>query len=167
MNDFELFSKYWDNAVCGMVGRICGSDQAVVTKQELNRIWREELLTNRFFATDVPSEAKAFLEDLRGRLPGVAAAVTERLSKSSLNVGMTGTKCAAAASGAAIATAVAVAAEKKIPRGAATLAAAAMTGLAANEVLKATKDQLSKSAAEEAHRQLQDFKPILSGEDGR
>lgn len=42
--DFEQFSKHWNRAVNGLVGRISTDSRAIYTRKDMDQMWREELL---------------------------------------------------------------------------------------------------------------------------
>ncbi len=166
MNDFELFSRHWQNAVDGLVGRIVNSEKAVFTQKNINDIWREELLYNRFLSYQ--GEAGDFLRDLRQRDYDTARRVEDMLSDSRLDVGMAPELCAAKAVGA-VAFSLSAGGEDspllwKLLSGTAGLV---LAGTMACDLVAASKDRLIKSAAAAARSQLDAFRPVFEQEQPR
>lgn len=166
MTDFEMFSKHWNNAIYGLVGRVKQSSRPVLTNREINEMWREELLDNRFHAAGIPSEAKAFLTELYERRPAQARQLDEILSSSTLTAGLEAWQCAAKAAGALAAAALAFQGPKKklmdtVRKTVAGAASLTLTGVTAADLLGASKDPLASAIVEEARRQLEACRPVL------
>lgn len=115
MSEFERFSQHWQNAVNGLVGRMVNSEKAVFTQREINEMWQEELMDNRF--SSIRSEAGEFLTDLRQRDYDTARRVEDMLWNSRLDVGMAPELCAAKAIGAAAALSLSVGGDTAISCG--------------------------------------------------
>lgn len=172
MTDFEIFSKHWNNAIYGLVGRMKKSVQPVLTEKEINVMWREELLTNRFHARGIPSEAKAFMDELYERRPVTARKVNDMISKSVLHAGLNGWQCAAKAAGAVSTAALALGSfEKKnimnsVLKTAAGAASVTFTGAAAVDLVNAGKDKLARDIVKQARGQLEVYRPLFENSSG-
>lgn len=161
MNDFEVFSQYWQNAVDGLVGRMMNSEKTIFTQANINDMWREELLDHRFLSH--LNEAGGFLKDLRERDYDAARQVEELLSDSRLDVGMAPELCAIKAIGAAAALSLSAGGTDRhaMWRLLSGTVGAVLAGTAACDVAAASKERLIKSAAAAAQRQLELFRGVL------
>lgn len=163
MSEFERFSQHWQNAVNGLVGRMVNSEKAVFTQREINEMWQEELMDNRF--SSIRSEAGEFLTDLRQRDYDTARRVEDMLWNSRLDVGMAPELCAAKAIGAAAALSLSVGGGHRhlMWRLLSGTAGVVLAGTTACDVAAASKNQLMKRAAAAAQEQLETFRPVLEG----
>lgn len=166
MTDFEMLSKHWNNAIYGLVGRIKGESQLVLTRARINEMWREELLDNRFHAVGIPSGARAFLRELYERRPEAARQLDGILSGSTLESGLETWGCAAKTAGALAAAALAFQEPKKkmldsVLRTVAGAASLTLTGAAAADLMGASKNSLTSAIMAEARKQLEACRPVL------
>lgn len=173
MSDFELFAEQWERAVNGLCGRVINekdSKKLLYSQQEMNDMWQEELMTHRFCSVGLRDEAKLFLDDLFTRRPDVASQVLEKLQKSSLNVGLKTEKTAIEGALTAVGGAVALSTLTNPEAGAlrkliGVLGAAgglASAGAAVADVASSAKQTITRSIREQARKQLEEYRAILS-----
>lgn len=108
MTDYEVFEKNWERAVNGLVGRISNDGRDFYTRREINEMWQEELVTNRFCSMEIRDEAQIFLEELFERRTDVAKRLQDKLRASRLDAGIDVENVAVKGAVALGATAVAV-----------------------------------------------------------
>lgn len=162
MSDFQKFSQYWNEAVNGLVYGIRSAPAGPLTKEQVQKIWTEELLQKRFFSQGVLHGARTFLDEIELREPETAEKVREQLQGSVMPFGLDGGKIALSAGGAS-ASALAGLKTKKGPLKALLLTLSA--GLTACAVFKGVnqggKTGLIRSVEQEAARQLETYRDLL------
>jgi len=169
MTDFEVFKANWDRAVNALVGRITQTDQGVYSREDLNTMWQDELLSRRFCSIGLRDEAQVFLEDLFARRPDTAQQVMSKLQSSRLKVGVdmksTFIKGAAAVGSALMANSLwnskAAKAAKVVGTTLAGGTAACLTGSVAIGLGSATKGAIIQEVRNETDKQLEEFRAIL------
>lgn len=169
MTDFEQFELHWNRAADGLVGRIIQDSRAVYTRSDINAMWREELISNRFCPVGLRDGAQIFLEELFDRRPDTAKQLQDRLQASRLEVGIevkpTALKGAAAVGSAMAAGAVWNSGLAWAARVAGTTmaggAAACLAGNVAAGVGSATKQAIIRDIRAEAQRQVEGYRALL------
>lgn len=174
MTDFETFELHWNRAVNGLVGRVSRDEGAIFTRNDINTMWREELLTHRFRPVGLRDEAQVFLDDLFDRRPGTAKQVLDRLQASRLEtgveVGSTALKGAASLGTAAAAALLWNSDLGQAVRLAGTAltggASVCLAGSAAAGVGAGSKRAIIEEIRTEADRQLAGFRALLEDKEG-
>ena len=100
MSNFERFSQYWNEAVNGLVYGINCAPAGILTKDQIQQIWTEELLNKRFFSQGVLHGSRTFLDELESQEPETAKKVRERLQQSVMPFGLDGSEIVLTAGGA-------------------------------------------------------------------
>lgn len=173
MMDFEAFAKHWERAVNGLTGRITNEkngQKIAYTRREINDMWQEELLAHRFCSVDVRDEAQVFLDDLFDRKPDTAKRLLDKLKASRLNLGIETETVVAKGAGAVFGTVVAavalnqpkVNAVSKAAGWIATAGGLASAASAVADVSSASRQPIIRSIREEARKQLEEYRALLS-----
>lgn len=171
MTDFETFEANWNRAVNSLVGRITQDERIVYTRGEVNTMWQEELISNRFCSIGLRDEAQIFLEELFNRRADAAKQVQDKLRDSRLDVGIEAEPTAlkgAAAVGAAVAAGVVWNSKlaQAVRVAGTTLAgttAACLAGSVAAGVGTSTKQVIIKDIRAAAQKQLEEYRTLLDG----
>lgn len=145
MNDFEVFEEFWKEAVNSACRRIGTEIGPVVTKEQVNEIWRQELLDKRFYSTESNRKEKLFLDRLYEYRPSDAKKLSVIMQSGKIEAGcdlselLAGSGTAAGGAAAAVAAAVSKigTAAKITLTSAGTAAAVIGTAMAANKLMKA------------------------------
>lgn len=167
--DFEQFSKHWNRAVNGLVGRISTDSRAIYTRKDMDQMWREELLDHRFSSVGMVDEARAFMDDLYARRPATARALQNRLNSSRLGVGVEVEPCAvkgAAAVGSAVAAMALMDSGLNLAARVVTgvpvaAAAVALTGSVVTDLVSGAKQPLIDKIRNTAQLQLETYRDLL------
>lgn len=162
MSNFERFSQYWNEAVNGLVYGINSAPAGILTKDQVQQIWTEELLNKRFFSQGVLHGSRTFLDELESQEPETAKKVRERLQQSVMPFGLDGSEIVLTAGGAG-ASALAGLKTKKGPLKALFLAVSAglAAGAVARSVNRGGKTALTRAVKQEAARQLEAYQDLL------
>ena len=162
MSNFERFSQYWNEAVNGLVYGINCAPAGILTKDQIQQIWTEELLNKRFFSQGVLHGSRTFLDELESQEPETAKKVRERLQQSDMPFGLDGSEIVLTAGGAG-ASALAGLKTKKGPLKALFLAVSAglAAGAVARSVNRGGKTALTRAVKQEAARQLEAYQDLL------
>ena len=165
MSNFERFSQYWNEAVNGLVYGINCAPAGLLTKDQVQQIWTEELLNKRFFSQGVLHGSRTFLDELESQEPETAMKVRERLQQSVMPFGLDGSEIVLTAGGAG-ASALAGLKTKKGPLKALFLAVSAglAAGAVARGVSRGGKAALTRAVKQEAARQLEAYQDLLGGQ---
>ena len=162
MSDFEKFAQYWNEAVNGLVYGIRSAPAGPLTKEQVQKIWTEELLNKRFLSQGVLHGARIFLDEIEVREPNTAEKIREQLQKSVMPFGLDGGGIVVTAGGAGASALMGLKA-KNGPLKALLLALSA--GLTASAVVKGVnqggKTGLIRSIEREAARQLETYQDLL------
>ena len=164
MTDYQKFAQYWHEAVNSLVYRIKTASTPVLTEKQVQDIWREELLFNRFFSEGVYHGSKLFLDDLAAREPERAAQIRAQLQDSRLSLGMSGAAMTGKAGGALGALAAGAGSKKTSLKALMLSAAAALFISAAKEASQGSKSSLLKAVKDETAAQLRTYQRLLQAE---
>ena len=154
MTDYQKFAEYWNEAVNGLVYRIKTASTPVLTEKQVQDIWRDELLTRRFFSEGVYHGSKLFLDDLATRESEMAEQIKTQLQNSRLSLGMSGAAMTGKAGGALGALAAGAGSKKTSSKALLLSAAAALLYSAAKEASQGSKGALLKAVEDETTAQL-------------
>lgn len=174
MTDFEIFELHWNRAVNGLVGRVSRDERAIFTRNDINAMWREELLNHRFRPVGLRDEAQVFLDSLFDRRPDTAKRVLDRLQASRLETGVE-VESTALKGTAAVGSAIAAALLWNSRLGqAARLGGTALTGgasvclagSAAAGVGAGSKRAIVEEIRMETDRQLAGYRALLEDKEG-
>jgi len=161
MTDYERFAVYWEQAVNGLSYRLSKESFPLLTQAQIQAIWKDELLTKRFFSAGIKHGAAVFLDELAEVRPEVAEAVIQHLNKSEMPLGLDRNTVANA--GLAIAGLATACIEKL--NIAARLASLAVGGTftvkTAQDAAGATKSALQDALEKESAAQLISYKALL------
>lgn len=171
MTDFEMFEKNWERAVDGLVGRITNDSRSFFTRKDVNDMWQQELLVNRFSAVGIQDEAHVFLDDLFARRPEKAGQLLNMLRTSRLDVGIQVEPAAIKGVGAAGAALVARGVwsskagptVKMLGTTLATGAAAYLAGDTAAGLASGISSAIIRDIRKKAREQLEDYRALLDG----
>lgn len=174
MTDFETFKLHWERAVNGLVGRVSQDGRAIFTRNDINTMWREELLDHRFRPVGLRDEAQVFLDDLFDRRPGTAKRLLDKLAASRLEVGVevesAALKGVAAVGSAALAGLLWNSGLGQAARLAGTAltsgASVCLAGSAAAGIGSASKRVIAEEIRAAADRQLAGFRALLESGEG-
>ena len=162
MNDFERFHEYWEQAVNALVYRVNRADTPVLTRDQVQAIWKDELVDKRFCSQDVKHSATVFLEELKERRPEIAQQVAERLENSVMPFGVDAGQMAGNAGFAALGFGMACVGSKKPLLKLSSLAlGGAYAALVIQKAMQNTKRALTKEIEAEAERQILAYQELL------
>ena len=168
MNDFERFHEYWEQAVDALVYRVNCANSPVLTRAQIQEIWKDELVDKRFCSQEVKHSATVFLDELRLRRPDIAQQVAERLENSVMPMGVEPGEMAGKVGLAALLLGMGFTGSKKNPllKYSSLVVGGAWAGVAYHSATKNTKSALSKAIEEEAERQILAYEELLRDEAG-
>ena len=172
MTNYEMFEGYWNEACNSTVYYLRNSSQAVMSKEQVNDIWRRELLNKRFRCEeDITHGAKRFLDGLIESNPEIGGKVLKLLEDSSLEIGC---KVNGVAAGAGISAASAIIGGfagsqgsqagqngKKALSGLAVLGITAGLGVAGISAYSGIKNTLINEFEKKSAERLEVFKRVL------
>lgn len=98
--DKAAFVEYWNESVHALIYDV-HQMRAPITAAAVNKLWRKELLDNRFFSTGIRHGAAAWLENAEKEDAQKGLALRSALNRSALDVGLIASKAGLGVGGAA------------------------------------------------------------------
>lgn len=99
--DKAAFVEYWNESVQALIYNI-HQMKAPITAEAVNKLWRKELLDNRFFSTGIRHGAAAWLESVEKEDAQKCLALRSALNDSALDVGLSAAEAGLGVAGAAV-----------------------------------------------------------------
>lgn len=166
MTDFERFAEYWEQAVNGLAYRLGSESAPILSRAQVQEIWKEELLTKRFFSEEVKHGAAIFLEELEARRPKTAELVIHRLKTAEMPIGVEGSTIAVKAGLAAAGLVTACTEKLNVVTRLTSLAVGGLFTLkTAQEAAQGTKNALLEAMEKESRNQLLGYQALLEAEE--
>lgn len=172
MTNYEVFEGYWKEACNSTVYYLRNSSQPVMTKEQVNDIWRRELLRNRFCCEEnITHGAKRFLDGLIESDSEIGGRVLKLLEDSYLEIGCKADGVAAGAGISAVSAIIAGCAGSRSSHtgkngnkglsGLAVLGITAGLGIAGMSAYSGTKNTLINEFEKKSAERLEVFKRVL------
>lgn len=161
MTDYERFAEYWEQAVNGLSYRLGKESSPLLTQAQVQTIWKDELLTKRFFSAGVKHGAAVFLDELKEARPEVAELVIQRLNKSEMPLGLDRNTLANAGLAAAGLAAACIEKLNVAARLASLAVGGTFTVKTAQDAAGATKSALQDALEKESAAQLIGYQAFL------
>lgn len=99
--DKTAFVEYWTESVQALIYDV-HQMKAPITAAAVNKLWRKELLDNRFFSTGIRHGAAAWLENVEKEDAQKGLALRNALNDSALDVGLSVSQAGLGVAGAAV-----------------------------------------------------------------